>query len=255
MIAARVFPTLLIRKRGLYKGIRFKDHKYVGDPINAVRIFNDKEVDEIAVIDIEGSRSGVPIDPEFVRQFAAECFIPLTVGGGVSNIDQAKALLQAGAEKILINSAAITRPALVGELASVFGSSSVVVGIDYKRSLFGKPVVVSHCGSRSTNLDPLEWAIEAAELGAGEIVMTSIDRDGTGEGYDTRMLARVTAAVSVPVAASGGLGALEHIEDVVRSARVSAVTGGSFFVFHGARRAVLISFPKRADLESLLQTN
>lgn len=251
MLAVRVFPTLLLKGRGVYKGVRFKDHKYVGDPINAVRIFNDKEVDEIAVLDIEASGHGRTIDPEFVREFAAECFMPLTVGGGVATVEQARRLLQAGAEKILVNSAAVAEPNLIAELADTFGSSSVVVGIDHARTLFGRTVVATHSGKRTTRLDPVEWAMEAARLGAGELVITAVERDGTGRGYDTAMLRRVTDAVSIPVVASGGLGGLQHMQEVVRSGGVSAVTGGSFFVLHGPRRAVLISFPARVDIDAL----
>jgi cyclase len=252
MLSARVFPTLLLKQRGLYKGACFKEHRYVGDPINAIRIFNDKEVDEIAVLDIEASLRGVPIDADFVSQFSAECFVPLTVGGGISSVDQARRLLKAGAEKVLVNSAAILRPELIRELAETFGSSSVVVGIDYRKSVFGKLGVRSHCGSRSTRLDPVSWAKKAEELGAGEIVLTSIDRDGTGVGYDVGLLSSIASELSIPVVASGGLGSIDDIATVFRDAAVSAATGGSFFVFHGARRAVLISFPARSELERVI---
>lgn len=253
MLSVRVFPTLLLKGRGLYKGIRFKDHKYVGDPINAVKIFNDKEVDEIAVIDIEGAASGRPIDVEFVRQFAAEAFMPLTVGGGITTVAQARSLLNAGAEKVLINTSAIERPEFITELADTFGSSSVVVGIDYGRTLFGKTVVVTHCGRRNTKRDVIDWAKEVEERGAGEMLITSIEREGERAGYDVAMLKAVTAAVTVPVVASGGLGTMSHMHDAVKEARVSALTGGSFFVFHGPRRAVLISFPPRLEIDALTQ--
>lgn len=251
MLSIRVFPTLLLKGRGLYKGVKFRDHKYVGDPINAVRIFNDKEVDEIAVIDIEGSANGRPVDVEFVRQFAAEAFMPLTVGGGVSSVEQARSLLQAGAEKVLINTAAVERPALITELADTFGSSSVVVGIDCARTLFGRNVVSIHCGRKNTRLDVIEWAREAERLGAGEVLVTSIERDGERNGYDVGLLKAVTAALTIPVVASGGLGSVEHMQEAVREAGVSALTGGSFFVFHGPRRAVLISFPPRPMIDAL----
>lgn len=251
MLAIRVFPTLLLKGRGLYKGVRFKDHKYVGDPINAARIFNDKEVDEIAVLDIEASRQGKPIDPEFVRQFAAECFMPLTVGGGVSTVEHARCLLQAGAEKVLVNSAAIARPAFVSELAETFGSSSVVVGIDYERTLFGRTVVKAESGTKATRIDPVEWSREVARLGAGELVMTSIERDGTGRGYDLDLLRRVADEVTIPVVASGGLGSVTHMREAIASTGVTALTGGSFFVLHGPRRAVLISFPARSEIDAL----
>ncbi|MBM4202697.1 MAG: imidazole glycerol phosphate synthase subunit HisF [Gammaproteobacteria bacterium] len=251
MLSVRVFPTLLIKGRGLYKGAKFKDHKYVGDPINAVRIFNDKEVDEIAVIDIEGSAKGQPIDVEFVRQFAAEAFMPLTVGGGVSTVEQARSLLQAGAEKVLINTAAVERPALITELADTFGSSSVVVGIDYAKTFFGKNVVAIQCGRKNTRLDVVEWAREAERLGAGEVLITSVERDGDRNGYDVPLLKTVTAALTIPVVAGGGLGAIEHMQEAVSGAGVSALTGGSFFVFHGPRRAVLISFPPRPMIDAL----
>ena len=251
MLSVRVFPTLLLKGRGLYKGAKFKDHKYVGDPINAVRIFNDKEVDEIAVIDIEGSALGRPIDVNFVRQFATEAFMPLTVGGGISTVAQARSLLQAGAEKVLVNTAAIERPSLITELADTFGSSSVVVGIDCIRTFFGKNVTATHCGRKATKLDVVEWACEVERLGAGEVLVTSVERDGERNGYDVPLLKAVTAALTIPVVASGGLGSVEHMQEAVSQAGVSALTGGSFFVFHGPRRAVLISFPPRPAIDAL----
>lgn len=252
MLATRVFPTLLIRGRGLYKGVHFRDHRYVGDPVNAVRIFNDREVDEIAVIDIDATPNGRSISVEFVRQFAAECFMPLTVGGGIATVAHARQLLQAGAEKVLVNSAALARPTLVRELAETFGSSSVVVAIDCKRGLLGRYKVMSHCGQRATDMDPVAWAMQAQELGAGELLVTAIDRDGDMSGYDCQLLRSIAEKVSVPVIAAGGCGSLQHMRQAVDEGKVAAVTGGSYFVFHGPRRAVLISFPSRGELESAL---
>ena len=234
---------LLLKDTGLVKGVRFKDHKYVGDPMNAVRIFNSKNADELFLLDIAASSRGASPDPEFVQRVADECYMPFGVGGGIRTVDQIARLVRAGAEKVVLNTAALERPDLIQEAASAFGSQCVVVSIDVGRDLLGRPKVFSHSGSRKTRWDPVEWARQAADLGAGEILLTSIPHDGTGEGYDLDLVRFVASAVDIPVIAAGGAGEAGHFAEAF-AAGASASAAGSLFVFKGRLRSVLIQYFK-----------
>lgn len=247
----RVIPVLLLRGEGLVKGIKFKDYRYVGDPINAVHIFNEKEVDELLFLDITATRENRKPGLGFIEKIADECYMPFGVGGGISTVKDIREILFAGAEKVSINTAAVSNPTLISEAASQFGSQSVVVSIDYRKKGLGNYEVCTHSGTKSTNLEPLEWAIKAAELGAGEILFNCIDRDGTMEGYDIKTLAQITAAVNVPVIACGGAGIVEHLAEAVYEGNASAVAAGSMFVFHGRKHAVLINYPNISELERI----
>ncbi len=251
MLGTRVMPCLLLDGEGLYKTVRFKDPKYVGDPINAVRIFNERFVDEIVFLDISASRTHRGPNYEAVAAIAEECFIPLCYGGGVSSVDQARRLFGLGVEKISLNTAAVQRPELIGEMASTFGSQSVIVAMDVGRNWTGRSQVRLQNGRRNTGLEPVSWARRAVDLGAGELLVNSVDRDGTGKGFDLKVLAAVTSAVDVPVIACGGAGTLEHLSDAVLEAGVAAVAAGSLFVFKGKHRAVLINYPSQAELREL----
>lgn len=252
MLRVRVIPLLLLRGKGLVKGVAFRDHRYVGDPQNAIRIFNEKEVDELFLVDIDATRQGRCIDPAVVRSVATSCFMPLGVGGGVASEEQAQVLFASGAEKVMINSAAVRDPTLIRRLADRFGSQSIVVGIDVKSDIFGRHRVRTQSGTVRTRLDPVAWAKQAESMGAGEILLTSIDRDGAMTGYDVELVRAVADAVAVPIIAAGGAGLGEHFAEGVFDGHASAVAAGSMFVFHGRRRAVLISFPERSTLEALL---
>jgi len=248
MLTRRVMPCLLLRGKGLYKTVRFKSPQYVGDPINAVRIFNEKEVDELLVLDITATPTGRGPDFELIEDIASECFMPLCYGGGVTTIDQMKRLWRLGVEKISLNSAVFDNPTLVQESCSRFGSSSVVGAFDVKKNLFGRYEVWSHCGTRNTRIDPVRHAVRLVELGVGEILVNSIDRDGTMVGYDLDLLQRIASQVDVPVIACGGAGELRHLADALSSGQVSAVAAGSMFVFHGKHKAVLINYPTQNEL-------
>jgi imidazole glycerol-phosphate synthase subunit HisF len=243
MLSPRVIPTLLLKDMGLVKGVRFKDHKYVGDPMNAVRIFNGKNADELFLLDITASARGAGPDPEFVQRVADECYMPFGVGGGIRTVEQIGRLVRSGAEKVAINTAALARPEFIGEAAGSFGSQCVVVSIDVGRDLFGRPKVFSHNGSRKTSWDPVDWARRAAELGAGEILLTSIAHEGCGGGYDLDLVRSVADAVPVPVIASGGAGQVEHLSAAF-GAGATAAAAGSMFVFKGKLRSVLIQYFK-----------
>ncbi|MCB1538070.1 MAG: imidazole glycerol phosphate synthase subunit HisF [Rhodospirillales bacterium] len=251
MIRPRVIPTLLLKGRGLYKTVKFADPKYVGDPINTMRIFNDKEVDEIAVLDITASREARGPDMDQIMEIVSECFMPLAYGGGITTRDQAMRLFQCGVEKVILNTAAVERPELITEIAEAAGAQAVVVAIDVKKPLIGGPKVYTHGGTRKTALDPVAWAKEAQARGAGEILLTAIDREGTMAGYDVALTRAVADAVNVPVIACGGAGGLLDFRAVLDQGHASAVAAGSLFVFQGPHRAVLISYPTRAELLSL----
>jgi len=233
---------------GLVKGERFRNHRYVGDPINAVKVFNDKEVDEIAVLDIEATRARRAPDFDAVQEICGEAFMPLGYGGGISRIEHVKELLQRGAEKVILNAAALASPRLVEQAAKLAGSSSVVVSIDVKRTLFSGYRVYGDGASRDTGLDPVDFAKRMERAGAGELVVTSIDREGKGTGYDTELLRLVSGAVRIPVVANGGAANIDHFVAAVRDGGASAVAAGSMFVFVGKHRAVLIQYPSQQEL-------
>ena len=253
MLRTRVIPCLLLRNGGLVKTVKFADPKYVGDPINAVRIFNEKEVDELVFLDISATAAGRGPNLELIRDIATEAFMPFGYGGGVRTIEQVASLVAAGVEKVVLNTVASERPDFVREAARLVGSSSVVVSVDVKRSLLGKYEVVTCNGTRRTGLEPAEWSRRVEDLGAGEIFLTAVDRDGTQKGYDLSLLRQVTEAVTIPVIASGGAGRLADFRAAVSEAGASAVAAGSLFVFHGKHRAVLITYPDYRELEQVFE--
>ena len=250
MLRHRVIPCLLVKNGGLVKTRRFDDPKYVGDPINAIRIFNDKEVDELMVLDILASREGREPDYEMIELYAGECFMPLCYGGGVTTVVQAQRLFALGVEKVSVQTGAMRRPALIDELARTVGSQSVVLSIDVKRDWRGRPKLY-FAGTRERVDRPwLDYAREMVDRGAGEIVLNSVDRDGVMNGYDLELVREAASALPVPVIAMGGAGKLEHIKEGAR-AGASALAAGSLFVFQGPHRAVLISYPRYSELEGM----
>jgi cyclase len=249
MLKIRVIPCLLLKNNGLVKTVKFSNEKYIGDPINAVRIFNDKEVDELTFLDISASLEKRKPNLKMLNEIASECFMPLSYGGGITSIDDIKNVLNQGVEKVVINSFASENPDFIKMASDINGSSTIVVSIDVKRNLFGKYVVYSHSGKNKTKFEAVEYAIKMENMGAGEILLNSIDRDGTMSGYDVDLIKSITSAVGVPVIACGGAGNLNHFREAVSDGGASAVAAGSMFVFHGPHRAVLISYPSRKELE------
>jgi imidazole glycerol-phosphate synthase subunit HisF len=252
MLRTRVIPCLLLKGEGLVKTTKFADATYVGDPINAIRIFNDKEVDELIFLDITASLEGRGPALRAIRDFASECFMPVAYGGGIRSLDDARKVLALGIEKIIINTMALRRPELVCEIAREFGAQAVVISIDAKRRLLGGYEVMGAGGTETTGMRPAEHARRMVELGAGEILINSIERDGTQSGYDLALVRSVADAVPVPVIACGGAGALTDFSEAVNEGHASAVAAGSMFVFHGRHRAVLINYPSRAELQRAL---
>lgn len=251
MLKARVIPSLMLKGRGLYKSVKFASPKYVGDPINAVKIFNEKEVDELILLDTTATPERRDPNFELIEDIASECFMPLAYGGGVTSIEHIRQLHRIGVEKVCLNSAAFRNRDLVRQACETFGSSSIVVAMDVKKSFFGKNEVWIDCGKASTKADPVKYAIELADLGVGEILVNSIDRDGMMQGYDLDLLKTITTAVNTPVIASGGAGVLEHMRAAIHESHASAVAAGSMFVFHGKHKAVLINYPDQAQVQSL----
>jgi cyclase len=241
-----------LRRGGLVKTRRFKDAKYVGDPINAIRIFNEKEVDELMVLDIVASKEGMEPDYRMIGQFAGECFMPLCYGGGIRTLDQAKRVFDLGVEKVCLQSAVIDSPSIITEISGVFGSQSVVISIDIKRDWFHRPRLYESRSGRTLGRDWRGFLRAAVDAGAGEAVLNAVDRDGVMSGYDLELVRQAAETVSVPLIALGGAGTFDHLRQAVNSG-ASAVAAGAMFVFQGPHRAVLISYPPYAELEKLFQ--
>ncbi|MCK5127176.1 MAG: imidazole glycerol phosphate synthase subunit HisF [candidate division Zixibacteria bacterium] len=252
MLKTRIMPCLLVDEGRLVKTVRFKKPNYIGDPINAIKIYNEKEVDELILLDITATKESHQPPFELIEEVASECFMPLAYGGGIKSLDDMKKIYNIGVEKIIINSYVSENPNFIREAADVFGSQSVVVSIDVKKNLFGKYTVRTHGGTKDTKADPVVYASRVQELGAGEIVVNAIDCDGMMNGYDIELMKRITSAVTVPVIALGGAGSVEDIEAVVTDAGVSAAAAGSLFVYQGKDLGVLINFPRREELEERL---
>ena len=251
MLKQRVIPCLLLRNSGLVKTLKFTNPKYVGDPINAIRIFNDKEVDELMVLDIEASKQGKEPDYALIEQFAGECFMPLCYGGGVRTVEQAQRLFALGVEKVCLQTAALNDISLVTRIAERFGAQSVLVSADIKRSLFGKRQLYSAATGKAVAQPWLDFLKSAVAAGAGEVVLNSVDRDGTMQGMDLELIREASSALPVPLVAVGGVGSMADIRAAI-DAGASAVSAGAFFVFHGPHRAVLITYPRYQELEALL---
>ncbi|WP_106640333.1 AglZ/HisF2 family acetamidino modification protein [Allosphingosinicella vermicomposti] len=252
MLRTRIIPVLLLRGESLVKTIRFDRFTYVGDPCNTVRIFNELEVDELAFLDISATRERRGPNFALLAEIATECFMPLSYGGGIHNFEDAARIFETGFEKVVINSAAFEQPQLINEIARVYGTQAVVASIDVKRTIFRREKVVTHGGRRQQLVDPVAWAIEMERRGAGEILLTSVDREGTWAGFDLDLIRRVSDAVSIPVIAHGGGGSVEHIGCAVREGGASSVALGSMVVFQKKDFGVLVSFPERAALEAVL---
>jgi cyclase len=254
VLRPRIIPCLLIHEGGLVKTVGFRDPKYVGDPVNAVKIFNEKESDELVVLDIDATVNGVEPDLAVIGHLAAECRMPLCYGGGVRTPAQAKRIIGLGVEKVAISSAAIERPELIGEIAAEVGRQSVVVVLDVRKKMMGGHEVRTHNGKKVHKVDPVAFAQEAARLGAGEIIINSIDLDGTMRGYDLKFAKRVREAVRVPVTFLGGAGSLADIEALIREVGVVGASAGSLFVFKGIYRAVLINYPNPDTKEQMVSS-
>lgn len=252
MLRSRIIPCLLVRNKGLVKTVQFEDSKYVGDPINAVKIFNEKEVDELIVLDIDATKESREPDFKMIENLANESRMPLCYGGGVKTVEHAKRIIHLGAEKVALSSAIIANPDLVKEIAKAVGVQSVIVVLDVKKKgLFGKYQVYTHNGTKPTGKDPKELAQQFESFGVGEIVINSIDNDGMMKGYDTKLIDLVRSAVDIPMTVLGGAGHLDDIKEIIKKYKIIGVAAGSLFVFKGKYKAVLINYPNRNEKEKL----
>ena len=253
MLRPRITPCLMVKNGGLVKTINFGNPKYVGDPINVVKIFNEKEVDEIIVVDIDASVQQHEPDYTLIRNLAAECRMPLCYGGGVNTVAQVEEIISLGVEKVAISSAAIGNPDLIAKAAAVVGSQSIVLVMDVKRrDSLGAYEVFIHNGRNGTGLSPVEFAKTAEELGAGELVINSIDCDGQMNGYDLQLARQIRDATNLPITILGGAGSLEDIATLIELFGTIGAAAGSLFVFKGSFRAVLINYPSRSEKDALV---
>ncbi|SMP31595.1 AglZ/HisF2 family acetamidino modification protein [Chryseobacterium profundimaris] len=255
MLRPRIIPSLLIQDNGLVKTVNFKNPKYVGDPINAVRIFNEKEVDELAIFDIDATVKGLEPNYSLIERIANQSRMPLCYGGGVKTVEQAQRIFGLGIEKIALSSAVLQNPHLITEIAERVGSQSVIVVLDVKKKLFGGYEVYTHNGKKSTGINPFKFVEEAQKLGAGEIIINSIDQDGVMKGFDISLIDKIREKISLPLTVLGGAGSLNDIKQVIDKHGIIGVAAGSLFVFKGVYKAVLINYPSFDEKEGLRQNN
>ncbi len=251
MFLPRIIPVLLLKGKGLVKTVKFKNPKYIGDPINAVKIFNDLKADELIFLDITASKEGRTISVDLVKDIGDEAFMPFGVGGGISDITQIESLLKAGAEKVVINTNAFIQAGFIEEASKIFGSQSIVVALDIKKNFFGKYECWIKDGNEKTKEHPVDVAKKAEAEGAGELIINSIDLDGVMTGYDLQLIKSIAEIVSVPVVACGGAGNLGHFKEAYFDAKAHALAAGSMFVYHGPRKAVLINYPSKNEIKQL----
>jgi len=252
VLRTRVIPCLLVKDGGLVKTVKFKKPKYIGDPINAIKIFNEKEVDELVLLDIDATVRNLGPSFSLLEEVASECFMPLAYGGGIRSLEDIKTIFSIGVEKAIINTLACEDMKLIKQAVERFGSQSIVVSIDVKKNLFGSYQVVIRGGTRAVKHKPVEYAQLMTELGVGEIILNSVDQDGTYTGYDLTLIRMVAEAVDVPVVALGGAAVLEDFGLAINSG-ASAVAAGSMFVYQGNTKGILINYPSVEKLEAVLR--
>lgn len=253
MFRPRIIPLLLLQDQGLVKSVKFKNYRYIGDPINAVKLFNDLRADELVFLDINASNEGRRISLDFVEKAGDECSMPFAVGGGIKTINDIKVILNAGAEKVVINTSAGKNPEFIREASREFGSSTIVVCIDVQKKKFRKETSYIYSGNKPTGFDPVDFAQLMEEKGAGEVLIQSIEHDGTMSGYNLELIRRISDKLTIPVVACSGAGELSHLASAYYEANASAAAAGSMFVYHGARRAVLVNYPDKEQLNSLFK--
>ena len=253
MLRARIIPCLLVHKKGLVKTVNFKNPKYVGDPINAVKIFNEKEVDELMVIDIDATVEGRGPDFNLIKNLAVECRMPFCYGGGVTKVEEAREIIKLGAEKIAISSSAINNFDLLTKIGEVVGMQSIVVVIDVKKKLFGGYDIYIKNGKEKTKIKINDFLVQLNQIGVGEIVINSIDRDGTMQGYDMDLISYVRENVDMPLTVIGGAGTHSDIKQLISKFKIIGAAAGSLFVFKGKYKAVLINYPSIDEKKTLLE--
>lgn len=252
MLRTRVIPCLLLKNNGLVKTIKFKNPSYVGDPINAVKIFNDKEVDELVFLDITASTEKKGPNFKLLSEISTECFMPLGYGGGISTLQEIEQLFNLGIEKVILNSNAFSKPELLKQAIAIFGSQSIVASMDVRKNwLTKKQTVYTLGGHHNTKINPLEYAKQMEDIGVGELIVNSIDQDGTMDGYDYGLIKNISESVKIPIVALGGAGSIEDLQKA-KAAGASALSAGSLFVYQKPHRAVLITYPSKEEFETLI---
>ena len=249
MFRPRVIPVLLLKNQGLVKSKNFKDFRYIGDPINAVKIFNDLKADELVFLDIMASVENRTISLELIKNIGEEANMPFAVGGGIKTIESIRNIINAGAEKVIINSYAAQNPNFIKEAADTFGSSTIVVCVDVKKKFLGEEQTWVLNGTKSTGYSPIDFVKLMEEKGAGEIIVQSIEKDGTMTGYDIALIKRISEAVSIPVVALGGAGTISHLKEAYTDGYANGLAGGSMFVYQGKKQGVLITYPSKSELK------
>ena len=252
MLRIRIIPVLLLKNSSLVKTIRFAKPNYIGDPVNTSKIFNELEIDELCLLDITASKDRRPPNYEVLKEVGNECFMPLSYGGGINSLSDAENLFKIGFEKIIINTASFSKPELITEIAKIFGSQAVIVSIDVKKNILGRYEIYGLNGSINYRRSPATWVKEIEDRGAGEVLLTNIDREGTWKGFDLELIRLVTSATNLPLIANGGAGNLQHIRDAVKEGGASAVALGSMVVYQQKDMGVLVNFPDKVALESAL---
>lgn len=249
MLNNRIIPCLQLIGDSLVKKVKFDKHSYIGDPINTVRIFNELEVDELCFLDISATTEKRKPNLKILKEIANECFMPLSYGGGIENIQTVHEILSIGFEKIILNTSAYENPELIKEIVKHFGSQSLIISIDIKKNIFGKYSMYTNCGKVKQKISPIEWSKVAENFGAGELLVTSMDREGTWQGYDIEILNEIADSVNIPVIANGGAGNVDHMVDVFENTKVAAVAAGSMLVYQAKGLGVLVNFPDKKKLE------
>jgi cyclase len=255
MLRSRIIPSLLLHDKGLVKTVNFKSPKYVGDPINAVRIFNEKEVDELAIFDIDATMLNRDPDYVLIEKLANQSRMPICYGGGVKTVEQAQKIFGLGIEKIALSSAVIKNPQLVKQIADRVGSQSVIVVLDIKKKLLGGYEIYTHNGKKETGINPMNFAKELEHLGAGELIINSIDQDGVMKGYDMNLIDKIVETISIPLTVLGGAGSINDMEKVMDKHGVIGLAAGSLFVFKGPYKAVLINYPNKLEKNKIFKIN
>lgn len=251
MFRPRIIPVLLLKNQGLVKSIAFKNHRYIGDPINAVKIFNDLKADELIFLDILASKEKRTVSLDFVKNVGEEANMPFSVGGGITTLREIQDIIAAGAEKVVINTKAVLEPDFIRTASGTFGSSTIVVCIDVKKKFMGNEQTWILNGSKPTGIRPVEFAMQMEERGAGEIIIQSIEHDGCMQGYDIELTRKICEAVKIPVVALGGAGNIQHMKQAYTEAFANGLAAGSMFVYHGSRNGILINYPDTEQLKKI----
>lgn len=252
MLQTRIIPVLLMHKNALYKTVKYKNPIYVGDPINAIKIFNEKEVDELIIVDIDASKNNMEPNYKFIEDVASECFMPLCYGGGIKTVDQASKIYSIGVEKIAIENGGLGKTSLITDISNIYGAQSLVGSVSINKNIFGKLKVYDHVQGKNLKIDPIGHVKKLISDGAGEIFVNTVYKDGTMTGYDIEFLKTISESINVPMIACGGAATLEDCQKVIKETEVSALGAGSMFVFHGKHKAVLIKYPNRNQIEKYL---